>query len=330
MGRLRKQAGRDEIVDAASCRSMQDGASPQPMTDDIDRLIDRDQLKVLITIVEARSFSAAALALGVSQPSISQQVKRIERMVGRTLFRRTRIGVELTSDGEAVVIYARAMLALTADLKQHLRQTTGTMNISVGMSEDFSRTALPVVLGLFMRSHPNVEMRIISGHYDMLAAAADTRAVDLAVMRRTAHLPNATPLWTAELAWNGSPSLVLPIADPVPLVLPMAPSPMRDVLIETLRAHGRTWRVPFESISLTSLEAALQAGIGVCAGPRSMPLVGVTQFDETSGLPPLPPAEFVMVEPVSTASVAIMAFAEVLREAAISSFARPDAGAWQM
>ena len=56
--------------------------------DEIERLISYDQMRLVLAIVEARSFSGAAAALGVSQPSISQQVKRIERAAGRTLFHR--------------------------------------------------------------------------------------------------------------------------------------------------------------------------------------------------------------------------------------------------
>ena len=298
--------------------------SPDRNDHHIERLFNHDQMRLVLAIVEARSFSGAAAALGVSQPSISQQVKRIEVAAGRTLFRRKSAGVELTSDGEAVVVYARAMLELTDDLRSHFRATDGAARISVGMSEDFCRTALPTVLYLFMREHPRVDLRVISGPYEMLATAIATRAVDLAVMRRFSVDADVTYLCSEPVSWGGRSELALPIPDPIPLVLPIAPNPMRDVLFEALRRHHRSWRVVFESSSLTGVEAALEAGLGVCVGPRSMPLRNGVHFDERCGLPPVPDAEYVMVEPASSAPPAVQAFADVLRHAATLSFRLAD------
>ena len=291
----------------------------------LDHLVNQDQMRLLLAIVEARSFSGAAATLGVSQPAVSQQVKRIERAVGRTLFRRGAGGVELTGDGEAVVVYVRAMLGLAAGLRRHLRQSETPVRISVGLSEDFCRTALPSVLWLFMREHPQVQLRVVSGSFEMLTEAIAARVVDLAVLRQNAlGRPGGTPFWSDSTCWLGRPDLPRPIPDPVPLVLPIAPSPARDQLLETLRAHGRSWRVTFEGASLAGIEAALQAGLGVCAGPRSMPLVGVDRLDESYGLPPMPDIAFVMAEPAPDAGEAVRAFAEVLRRAAAWSFRGPD------
>lgn len=297
-----------------------------PPPDPLDPLVNRDQMRLLLAIVEARSFSGAAAALGISQPAVSQQVKRIERAAGRILFRRGAAGVELTADGEAVVVYVRAMLALAEDLRLHLRQSETPIRIAVGLSEDFCRTALPSVLWLFMRDHPRVQLRVVSGAFEMLSDAIARHAVDLAVTRRYALPRAATPFWSDETSWVGRADLPQPIPDPVPLVVPVAPSPARDSLFETLRAHRRSWRVAFESASLAGIEAALQAGLGVCGAPRSMPLTGVAQLDERSGLPPLPDAEFVLVEPEPGAGEAVLAFAEVLRQAAAWSFRGQELG----
>lgn len=297
-----------------------------PPPDPLDALVNRDQMRLLLAIVEARSFSGAAAALGISQPAVSQQVKRIERAAGRTLFRRGAAGVELTADGEAVIVYVRAMLALAEDLRRHLRQNETPIRIAVGLSEDFCRTALPSVLWLFMRDHPQVQLRVVSGAFEMLSDAIARHSVDLAVTRRYALPRAATPFWSDETSWVGRADLPQPIPDPVPLVVPVAPSPARDSLFETLRAHRRTWRVAFESASLAGIEAALQAGLGVCGAPRSMPLTGVAQLDARSGLPPLPDAEFVLVEPEPGAGEAVLAFAEVLRQAAAWSFRGQELG----
>lgn len=298
---------------------------PPPYPDDaIERLVSYDQMRLVLAIVEARSFSGAAAALGVSQPSISQQVKRIERAAGRTLFRRRSAGVELTADGEAVVVYARAMLELTDDLRRHLRDNDGTTRICVGMSEDFCRGALPSVLYLFMREHPKVDLRVISGPYEMLVNAIATREVDLAVMRRFPVAGQMSHLCSEPVRWGGRADLALPIADPIPLVLPTGPSPMRDEVFDALRRNHRSWRVVFESSSLTGVEAALQAGLGVCIAPVNMPLPGTIRFDERCGLPPMADVEYVLVEPSPSAPPAVRVFADLLRHAAALSFRQSE------
>ena len=123
------------------------------MASELDRLLDREQLRVILAVTQAKSFSGAAALLGVSQPSVSQQIKRLERLSGITLFRRNRRGIELTSEGEAVVIYARAVASLTDELKKQLQQPIGAV-VSIGMSEDFCRTALPAILSVYKRGHP--------------------------------------------------------------------------------------------------------------------------------------------------------------------------------
>lgn len=297
------------------------------MVSSIDRLVGSDQFKLLLTLVETRSFSGAAAQLGITQPSVSQQVKRLESIVGRPLFRRTRAGVVPTADGDAVLIYAKAMQALTKDLQHYFDGTAAHARISIGMSEDFVRTALPSILWLFMHEHPSVEMRIISGSYEMLTSALEAHAVDLVVMRRYARIGDSSLLWREPGAWVGSPDLSAPIKDPVPLVLPVAPNPVRETLIDALRAQGRTWRIRFESPSLASIEAAMQARLGMCYAPRSMRLHGVEPLDlDRYGLPPLPDVEFVMVEADHRMTGAVGAFAEVLRQVASSTFRKDSCG----
>ncbi len=291
------------------------------MASQIEHLLDAAHIGVLLAVEETGSFSEAAVRLGISQPAVSQSMKRLEGSTGRKLFRRAGRGIELTSDGEAVVVYSRAMLSLSHDLRRQLRQTVGSTHVRIGMSDDFLRTALPTVLSIFIRAHPHVELRCMSGTYDTLAAAIENKTVDLCVMRRYKEFPNTRTLWTDELVWNGALDYEIPDSDPVPLVLPIAPNPAREAPIEALRAAGRTWSVRFESLGLLGIEAALQAGLGVCAGPRTMPLHGAGPLRPGHGLPSLPDAEFVMVGPSARATPVHVAFGEILSYAAASRFA---------
>lgn len=294
-------------------------------SDDVERLIERDQIRLLLAIAEAGSFTAAATTLGITAASISQQVKRLEALAGCALFRRGNRGVELTAECDTVIFYARAMTELAKEMKQHFRQAAGSEKISIGMGEDFCRTALPAVLSLLERNFPHLDVRVISGSYDLLAQAIESRSVDIVIMRRWHRYPDTRVLWTDEQTWYGHSRFAASVPDPVPLVVPLAPNPTRLTLIEALKAQGRSWKIRFESVGMAGIEAALQCGLGLCGGPCCMPMYGVSAIGPESGLPTLPKLEFVMVGPSPTSSGTVRAVAEVLQHLATSGFrpARP-------
>ena len=309
---------RPSIVEVSSVYP-QDRTAPRSMSD-LSQLIGREQIDLILTVAERKSFKAAAAALGITQPTVSQRVARLEGLAGHVLFLRTRGGVELTREGRAVVSYGKAMLALTNDLERHLEHIMKPARISVGMSEDFCRTALPSVLWLFMRDYPQVDVRIISGTYETLKSAVDSNMVDFAIMRRYEAFPISTLLWTDSLVWVGSPNFSLPVHDPVPLVVPVSPNPARDAPIAALLACGRSWDIRFESVGIAGIEAALEAGVGLCASPQTMRIHGVSQLSNDSGLPDLPTVDFVMVGPGHDATAVVHAFSQVLQQAAREGF----------
>ena len=73
--------------------------------------IPTELLRTLIAVVDVRSFTRAAQSLGVTQPAVSAQIKRLQMMLGGDLFDKSAPGVTLTPKGESVVNYARRLLS---------------------------------------------------------------------------------------------------------------------------------------------------------------------------------------------------------------------------
>ncbi len=292
------------------------------MTDELEAVLSTDQIRTMIAIAEQGSFNKAAASLGVRQSAVNQQVVRLEDRIGRRLFDRTKAGVRLTNDGEAVLIYSRAVATLGSDLRRQLASSESHAVLRIGLSEDLARTALPAVLGLFARRQPNLRFEAVSATVpSVLFDALDRHELDVVVVRRVPRAPRGEVLWSGPTAWVGRPDLVLPIRDPVPLVLAPVGGALRTVMLDALQEASRRWRVVFESSGLTSLEAALRAGLGVAAGPLRMDLLDVVHLDASSGLPPLAPSVFVYERAEPARSDAVLAFCEVLRTAARLSFA---------
>jgi DNA-binding transcriptional LysR family regulator len=292
------------------------------MVDGLEAVLSTDQIRTMIAIAEQGSFNRAAASLGVRQSAVNQQVVRLEDRIGRRLFNRTKAGVKLTNDGEAVLIYSRAVADLGIDLRRQLASSGSASVLRIGLSEDFARTALPAVLGLFIRQQPSLRFEAVSATVpSVLFEALDRHELDVVVGRRAPRSSRGEVLWSGPTAWVGRADLALPIEDPVPLVLAPAGGALRDMMLDALQGASRRWRVVFESSGLTSLEAALRAGLGVAACPLRMDLLDVVHLDGAAGLPALAPSVFVYERAQPSRSETVLAFCEVLRTAARLSFA---------
>jgi len=74
--------------------------------------IPTDLLRTFVAVVDLRSFTKAAISLGVTQPAVSAQIKRLQFLIGDDIFDRSTQGVSLTPHGEIVISYARRLLSL--------------------------------------------------------------------------------------------------------------------------------------------------------------------------------------------------------------------------
>jgi DNA-binding transcriptional LysR family regulator len=286
-----------------------------------DGILSRDQIRTLISVAELGSFHRAAAQLGVRQPAISQQIKRLEENLGRRLFDRTPTGASLTLDGEAVLIYARAMAKLGAEMSRHFSRPTRETVIRIGIGEEFGRTALPAVLALFARMHTGFRFEAFSTNPSRaLFGILDDGALDVVVARQDPERSLGETVWVESTIWAGRPDLTLTPADPVPLVLPNA-STLRDSMLAALTTASRPWRVVFEGGSLAILEAAVRAGLGVSACTARLDLTQIVPVVASAGLPSLPPSVFVLERALSTRPEEVDAFCDVLRTAAQLSFA---------
>lgn len=216
------------------------------MTDPIDDLLTADQLRTVLAIDQERSFSRAAAVLKLKQPAVTQQVRRLEDKYGRKLFTRGPGGSRFTVDGEALLIYAYAMQKLGRNLAQHLKAEGEPQLARVGLNEDFGRSALPAVLGLFAREHPTVQLKVVCGEADVLFDGLDNDDLDLVITRGHLEPRRGAATWKKPTVWVGRKDLSFPVADPVDLVLPPSGG-LRNAILKSLAENGRSWRACFES-----------------------------------------------------------------------------------
>jgi DNA-binding transcriptional LysR family regulator len=120
-------------------------------------------LRYFLAVAETQHFTRAAEKLGIAQPPLSQQIRRLEEILGHPLFDRTTRGVKLTPAGKLLAQRARGTLAKVRDdldrVQRVGRGEEGTLTIGFSGSAIFTR--LSSVLATFQRHYPNVELRLL-------------------------------------------------------------------------------------------------------------------------------------------------------------------------
>lgn len=285
-----------------------------------------DQLRLIATVASEGSFSRAAAVLGVTQSAVSQGVRAVEAALGRQLVVRGARRLAVTPDGEAYLVYARAMTKVGADARRHFASPPVAGTIRLGLKEDLARTVLPSVLALFSRQHPGFAFEVECGLSTMLFAGFAEGRYEAVIVKQPAGRGSGERLWVEPLAWYGRPDTPHPVPDPLDLALFPPHSETRDAMLGALGAAGRPWRAAFQSLSYATLEAAVLAGVGVTALGRHLHGPGLAELGEDSGLPALPPLDVTMRQAARGRDPAADAFCDLVREAAILGGApEPDA-----
>ncbi|MBE7211859.1 MAG: LysR family transcriptional regulator [Gluconacetobacter diazotrophicus] len=229
------------------------------------RSIEPEQMRMFLAVAEARSFTRAAAELGVSQQAASAAIKRLEAVVGRRVFERAAAadGLRLTQDGEALSLYGRQMLAISARIERHFAPAPIEGTIRLGFVDGFAATGLPIALGQLRRRHANLEIVAETGRTDALLRRLEAGGLDLVVGSQRPGAGLGEVVGTLALDWAGDTGRLGDPAVPVPLVLPPAPDPAREATLAALSGAGRSWVVRFESENRESRWAAVMAGLGV-------------------------------------------------------------------
>jgi DNA-binding transcriptional LysR family regulator len=113
-------------------------------------------LRTFLAIVHYGSMGRAASAVCITQPAVSQQMCRLEKIIGQKIFSRTKGGVKLTRHGEMLVPYANRALELNQEALARLREESSSGPVRLRVSEDTAPASLTPALERFQSSHPDV------------------------------------------------------------------------------------------------------------------------------------------------------------------------------
>ncbi len=168
-------------------------------------------LRYFIAVAERLNFSRAAEELGTAQPSLSQQIRQLEREVGVDLFDREKRRVRLTPAGAEFLAGARAIVAQVADTVARTRETArglrGELRVGYATSAMFS--TLPAAIREYRAMHPDVRITLRAMGPTEVVAALEAHEIDAGVF-----VADATPRGLAEVVAHRIGSLTLAVVLP--------------------------------------------------------------------------------------------------------------------
>ncbi|WP_328535546.1 LysR family transcriptional regulator [Streptomyces sp. NBC_00344] len=238
------------------------------------------QLSYFVAVAETRHFTRAAEEVHVAQPSLSQQIRALEKELGAELFSRARGNITLTDAGEALLPLALRILA-DAETARHEVQELAQLRrgrVRLGATPSLCTGLLPDVLRAFHDQHPGIQLLIEEGGSHDLVRELARGALDLALV--VLPLPTPSPaLTTIELLQEdlvvvsslatAAPRSPLRIADleGEPMVMFRYGYDLRDLTVSACRAKGFEPYFTVEGGEMDAVLGFVRAGLGVAVVP---------------------------------------------------------------
>jgi DNA-binding transcriptional LysR family regulator len=140
-------------------------------------------LRYFVAVADAGTMAVAARRLHVSQPTLSRQIRELERDLGIQLFDRIGRRIVLRLDGQEMLVRSRRMLAEAESLRERATILGGGKGgvLRVGATPQFIEAAMPHLLAIYQRKHPEVDVRLIEDGATQLIAAVEHGELHLAI-----------------------------------------------------------------------------------------------------------------------------------------------------
>jgi LysR family hydrogen peroxide-inducible transcriptional activator len=238
------------------------------------------QLRYVVAVARARNFSRAAEQCHVSQPSLSQQIQKLEEELGERLFDRMKREAKLTAHGEAFLPRALRILE-EVDLARREASDAHRLlrgRLIVGVLPTIAPYLLPAVLGDFAKRFPGVEIVVEEATTALLLKLANACEIDFAVASRPIQdrRMEVKDLFTEELR------LALPARHPLtrkrtvrladlekePFIVMKEGHCLGDQVLNFCERRDLKPTISFRSAQLETIQALVHSGVGISLIPE--------------------------------------------------------------
>ncbi|GIP15072.1 putative HTH-type transcriptional regulator YcgK [Paenibacillus montaniterrae] len=249
------------------------------------------QLNYVIQIAKEKNFSRAAEKLHIAQPSLSQQLSKLEQELNVMLFRRTTNSVEPTEAGEVFVGKAQEILDAVEQLRQEMDDMAQMRKgkLVVGTLPITGAHILPLVLPRFGAQYPQIEVVLVeetTAKLEQLTASGGTDVSLLTLPLIDANL-SCEPYMEEEiclavpqnhrLAAVREPIDLLELKDE-PFIALKRGQGFRQITVELCENAGFTPNIVFESTNIETVQALVAGEMGIAFVPNMLTRTTITNY----------------------------------------------------
>jgi DNA-binding transcriptional LysR family regulator len=240
--------------------------------------MDLRRLEIFAKVAELGSFSRAAEALYLTQPTVSEHVRALEDELGVQLLDRLGRGAAVTRAGDLLLGYARRILALAAEARQAVDQFQGRMSgeLIVGGSTIPGEYVLPGLIAEFRAKYPDVSIALQIGSSRQVTTWVEEGRVEIAIVgaRPANRTLEARELMSDELVivvgaghrWAARRGVNVRDVASEPMIVRERGSGSREALEQALKRAGvdlGDFNVVAEMGSTQAIKQAVRAGVGI-------------------------------------------------------------------
>jgi LysR family transcriptional regulator, hydrogen peroxide-inducible genes activator len=247
------------------------------------------QLQYVLQIAAEKNFSRAAEKLHIAQPSLSQQLSKLEKEIGVLLFRRSTNSVELTHAGAVFVERAQMILDMANQLVKEMDDISHMRKgkLTVGSLPITGAHVLPLVLPTFRELYPEIEVSLVEDTTARLEALTASGQTDISLLSLPIADPNLAyepvieeeiclavppnhPLVEAYKPSKGSKLTALNLGDLAgePFIVLKRGQGFRQIAFDLCAQAGFEPNVVFESTNIETVQSLVAAGMGLAFVPH--------------------------------------------------------------
>ncbi len=280
--------------------------------------LDSDLLRTFVAVTETGNFTRAGSKAGRTQSAVSMQIKKLEEIVGGTLFERGSRGVVLTKRGADLIENARRIVTMLDETAAAMRAPPLDGPVRIGIPEEYGHAILSRALSAFSRRHAQVEVTVRYAHSPAQMQALAEGELDLAVVFEWQDFGGGEVLMQDPTVWVTS--MLHPVHEerPVPIALYSRDGWCRDFAMRSLEQRGLNHRIAYMSDTTGGLKLAVTSGLAIAPISRSNIPAGCRELTAADGFGDIDSSNVVMRRSATAGSEAIDGMADAIREAFIN------------
>lgn len=252
-------------------------------------LLELDILRTFVAIADTGSFTVAAGLVFRTPSAVSMQIKKLEEILGRPVFKRDARSVSLTNDGTVLIGYAKRLLSLNREAVSKFVAPDISGVVRLGAPDDVGERILPAVLKRFAKTHPSIAVDVVIDQSASLTKRLEERHLDITLLTcQASSMPKGGELLlTEELVWAGAKGGTAHLRTPLPVSMWEEGCAWRSGSVEALNERGIAYRIAYMSAHTAGQRAAIMSDLAIAPLPCSFVGDDLVALGEDDGLPPI-------------------------------------------